>query len=73
VSSAHEEVVVDAGDPVVNTTSQQTSGLIDERQVKELPLKAAPTGGYVVLTAETFIRRYGPDQHCRRKWRPLQR
>ena len=31
VSTVHEEVVVDAGDPVVNTTSQQTSGLIDER------------------------------------------
>jgi hypothetical protein len=38
VSAVHEQVVVNATAATVNTTTQQTAGLIDERQVKELPL-----------------------------------
>jgi hypothetical protein len=53
VSSVHEEVVVDAGDPVVNTTSQQTSGLIDERQVKELPLNGRSYDELLTLNPAT--------------------
>jgi len=30
VSTVRETVVVNAGDPIVNTTSQQTAGLVDE-------------------------------------------
>jgi len=43
VDTVHQDVVVDATVVSVNTTSQQTSGLIDERQVKELPSTAAAT------------------------------
>ena len=53
VSSVHERVVVDAGDPVVNTTSQQTSGLIDERQVKELPLNGRSYDQLLTLNPAT--------------------
>ena len=39
VGDVHQDVVVDAEvKKYVNITSQQTSGLIDEREVKELPL-----------------------------------
>jgi hypothetical protein len=53
VSTVHEQVVVDAGDPVVNTTSQQTSGLIDERQVKELPLNGRSYDQLLTLNPST--------------------
>jgi hypothetical protein len=53
VSTVHEEVVVDAGDPVVNTTSLQTSGLIDERQVKELPLNGRSYDQLLTLNPAT--------------------
>ncbi len=53
VSTVHETVVVDAGDPVVNTTSQQTSGLIDERQVKELPLNGRSYDQLLTLNPAT--------------------
>jgi hypothetical protein len=53
VSTVREEVVVDAGDPVVNTTSQQTSGLIDERQVKELPLNGRSYDELLTLNPAT--------------------
>lgn len=38
LDSVRQDVVVDATSTSVNTTAQQTSGLINERQVKELPL-----------------------------------
>ena len=38
VGSVAQDVVVDAAPPVINTSTQQTSGLVDERQVKQLPL-----------------------------------
>ena len=38
VAAVEQAVEVDASDPGVNTTTQQTAGLVDERQVKELPL-----------------------------------
>ncbi len=43
VAGVKQEVVVDAAGPSVNTTTQQTAGLVDERQVKELPLNGAAT------------------------------
>jgi hypothetical protein len=53
VSSVHEEVVVDAGNPVVNVTSQQVSGLIDARQVKELPLNGRSYDQLITLNPAT--------------------
>jgi hypothetical protein len=53
VSTVHEQVVVEAGDPVVNTTSQQTSDLIDERQVKELPLNGRSYDELLTLNPST--------------------
>ncbi len=53
VSAVHETVVVEAGDPVVNTSSQQTSGLIDERQVKELPLNGRSYDQLLTLNPAT--------------------
>nr|WP_245817841.1 carboxypeptidase-like regulatory domain-containing protein [Granulicella rosea] len=38
VTSATEQVSVDAGVETINVSTQQTQGLVDERQVKELPL-----------------------------------
>jgi hypothetical protein len=46
-------VVVNAGDPVVNTTSQQTAGLVDERQVKELPLNGRSFDQLLTLNPAT--------------------
>jgi hypothetical protein len=53
VSSVHETVVVNAGDPVVNTSSQQTAGLVDERQVKELPLNGRSFDQLLTLNPAT--------------------
>ena len=53
VSSVRETVVVNAGDPVVNTTSQQTAGLVDERQVKELPLNGRSFDQLLTLNPAT--------------------
>ncbi len=53
VSTVHETVVVDAGDPIVNTTSQQVSGLIDERQVKQLPLNGRSYDQLLTLNPAT--------------------
>ena len=53
VSTVHEQVIVEAGDPVVNTTSQQTSGLIDERQVKDLPLNGRSFDELLTLNPAT--------------------
>jgi hypothetical protein len=38
IERVQQQIVVEAAPPSVNTTTQQTAGLIDERQVKELPL-----------------------------------
>ncbi len=38
VGAVNQEIVVSSAPPAVNTTTQQTSGLIDEREVKQLPL-----------------------------------
>ena len=53
VSAVRETVVVNAGDPVVNTTSQQTAGLVDERQVKELPLNGRSFDQLLTLNPAT--------------------
>ncbi|MGD0346047.1 MAG: carboxypeptidase-like regulatory domain-containing protein [Terracidiphilus sp.] len=53
VSTVHEQVVVDAGNPVVNITSQQDSGLVDERQVKELPLNGRSYDQLITLNPAT--------------------
>jgi len=53
VSTVRETVVVEAGDPVVNTTSQQTAGLVDERQVKELPLNGRSFDQLLTLNPAT--------------------
>jgi hypothetical protein len=38
IATVQQQVLVDASEASVNTTTQQSAGLIDERQVKELPL-----------------------------------
>ncbi len=38
IQKVNQEIVVDAVPDSANTTTQQTAGLIDERQVKQLPL-----------------------------------
>ena len=53
VDSVREEIVVNAADPSVNTTSQQTSGLITERQVKELPLNGRSYDQLITLNPGT--------------------
>jgi hypothetical protein len=53
VDSVHTDVVVEAESTGVNTTSQQTSGLIDERAVKELPLNGRSYDELLTLNPAT--------------------
>jgi Carboxypeptidase regulatory-like domain len=53
VDSVHTDVVVQAESTGVNTTSQQTSGLIDERAVKELPLNGRSYDELLTLNPAT--------------------
>ena len=53
MDSVHQDVVVDATEASVNITSQQTSGLIDERQVKELPLNGRSYDQLLTLNPAT--------------------
>ncbi len=53
VDSVRTDVVVQAESTGVNTTSQQTSGLIDERAVKELPLNGRSYDELLTLNPAT--------------------
>ncbi len=53
VGSVAQEIVVSSQPPSVNTTTQSTSGLIDERQVKELPLNGRSYDSLVQLNPST--------------------
>jgi len=53
LDSVRQDVVVDATSTSVNTTSQQTSGLIDEHQVKELPLNGRSYDQLLTLNPAT--------------------
>ncbi len=53
VAAVQQQVVVDAADVSVNTTTQQTAGLIDERQVKELPLNGRSYDQLLTLNPAT--------------------
>jgi hypothetical protein len=53
VEKVEQEVVVDAQPDSVNTTTQPTSGLVDERQVKELPLNGRSYDGLLTLNPAT--------------------
>ncbi len=53
LASVQQQVEVDASDPGVNVTTQQTAGLIDERQVKELPLNGRSYDELLTLNPAT--------------------
>jgi hypothetical protein len=53
VEKVEQEVVVDGQPDSVNTTTQQVSGLVDERQVKELPLNGRSYDGLLTLNPAT--------------------
>jgi len=53
VASVKQEVVVTATETGVNTSTQQTAGLIDERQVKELPLNGRSYDELLTLNPAT--------------------
>jgi hypothetical protein len=53
VASVQQAVEVTADGPTVNTTTQQTAGLVDERQVKELPLNGRSYDGLLTLNPAT--------------------
>jgi len=53
VEIVRQEVEVDATGASVNTTTQQTAGLIDERQVKELPLNGRSYDELLTLNPAT--------------------
>jgi Carboxypeptidase regulatory-like domain len=53
VDSVHTDVVVQAESTGVNTTSQQTSGVIDQRAVKELPLNGRSYDELLTLNPAT--------------------
>ena len=49
VATVQQQVEVDAAPDSVNTSTQQTAGLIDEHQVKELPLNGRSFDGLITL------------------------
>jgi len=53
VASVQQVVEVTADSAAVNTTTQQTAGLVDERQVKELPLNGRSYDGLMTLNPGT--------------------
>jgi hypothetical protein len=53
VAGVRQEVVVDSSGPSVNITTQQTAGLVDERQVKELPLNGRSYDELLTLNPAT--------------------
>ncbi|HEY1809122.1 MAG TPA: carboxypeptidase-like regulatory domain-containing protein [Acidobacteriaceae bacterium] len=53
LSSLHVRVLVSAANPGINTTTQETSGLIDERQVKALPLNGRSYDELLTLNPAT--------------------
>jgi hypothetical protein len=53
VASVQQAVEVTADGSTVNTTTQQTAGLVDERQVKELPLNGRSYDGLLTLNPAT--------------------
>ena len=53
VQKVEQEVVVEAQQDSVNNTTQQTSGLINERQVKELPLNGRSYDRLLTLNPAT--------------------
>ena len=53
VNSTSETVTIVDSAPVVNTSTQQTSGLVDERQIKELPLNGRSYDQLMTLNPAT--------------------
>ncbi|MCU1322626.1 MAG: TonB-dependent receptor domain protein [Acidobacteriaceae bacterium] len=53
VAGVAQDVVVDASGEVVNVSTQQTSGLVSERQVKELPLNGRSYDQLITLNPAT--------------------
>lgn len=53
VNAVQQEVVVNAAASAINLSTQQTSGLVDERQVKELPLNGRSFDGLMTLNPGT--------------------
>ena len=53
VNAVQQEVVVNAAASTVNLSTQQVSGLVDERQVKELPLNGRSFDGLMTLNPGT--------------------
>ena len=53
VAAVQQAIEVNASDPDVNTTTQQTAGLVDERQVKELPLNGRSYDELLTLNPAT--------------------
>jgi hypothetical protein len=53
IEKVQQQIVVDAQQSSVNTTTQQTSGLINEREVKELPLNGRSFDQLLTLNPAT--------------------
>jgi hypothetical protein len=53
VATVQQAIEVNASDQGVNTTTQQTAGLVDERQVKELPLNGRSYDELLTLNPAT--------------------
>lgn len=53
IEIVRQEVEVDATEASVNTTTQQTAGLVDDRQVKELPLNGRSYDELLTLNPAT--------------------
>jgi Carboxypeptidase regulatory-like domain len=53
IGSVTQNVVVDAAPPTINLSTQQTSGLVDERQIKQLPLNGRSYDQLITLNPAT--------------------
>jgi hypothetical protein len=55
VGDVQEEVMISAEAPLVNTTTTQTSGLVGEREVKDLPLNGRSFDNLITLNPGTVL------------------
>src|SRR5215469_15630561 len=53
VSAVQQQVTVEDTPAIVNTSTQQTSGLVDERQIKQLPLNGRSYDQLILLNPAT--------------------
>ncbi len=71
LGAVQQQVMASTQGPTVNTSTQEVSGLVDERQVKELPLNGRSFDGLLTLNPATVnytAERSGSVGTSNRRW-----